>query len=134
MQPVPLCRACLLPTRFVTSSSDQGVTGALCKWGKVGVCQCPSLVFGQGVLKGLDFFLLRTTLWDRPKGPSTANHQPPTANRRQPPAATNRQAPTTAKRHQPLIPNHQQPPTTTNRHQLPVANRTGLLQRLFHKN
>ena len=81
-----------------------------------------------GVLKELDFFLLRTALRDRPKGPSTANHQPPptanrhqlpTANRCQPPAATNRQPPTTANRHQPPIPNHQLPPTTTNRHQPP---------------
>ena len=30
----------------------------------------------SGVLKGRDSFLLRTSLRDRPKGPSTANHQP----------------------------------------------------------
>ena len=43
----------------------------------------------------LFFFLLRTTLKDRPKGPpTTANrHQPPAAQR-QPPTATNRQPPT----------------------------------------
>ena len=85
------------------------------------------------------FFLLRTALKERPKGPPTANrqlpstanrhqrpttnrHQPPATNRRQPPAATNRQLPTTANRHQPPITNHQPPPTTTNR-QLPTANR-----------
>ena len=96
----------------------------------------PQSRFGVGrraVLKGPDFFfLLRTALKDRPKGPPTANsHQPPTAtnrqpptaaNRRQPPAATNRQLPTTANRHQPPITNHQPPPTATN-HQLPTANR-----------
>ena len=102
----------------------------------------------RAVLKGPDFFcffLLRTALKDRPKGPPTANrhqppttnrqpptashqppttnrHQPPATNRRQPPAATNRQLPTTANRHQPPITNHQPPPTTTNCHQLPVAN------------
>ena len=90
------------------------------------------LTFIRAVLKGPDFFfVLRTALKDRPKGPPTANRQlPPTANRRQPPptanhqppAATNRQLPTTANRHQPPITNHQPPPTTTNRHQPPVAN------------
>ena len=85
------------------------------------------------------FFLLRTALGDRPKGPpianrqlpSTANrhqppttnrHQPPTTNRRQPPAATNRQLPTTANRHQPTAANHHQPPPTASC-QLPTANR-----------
>ena len=59
------------------------------------------------------FFLLRTALKDRPKGPPTANHQtPPTANR---------QPPTTANCHQPPIPNHQLPPTTINRHQPPAT-------------
>ena len=97
---------------------------------------------GRGVLKGRDFFfffLLRTALKDRPKGPPTANrqlpstanrhrppttnrHQPPATNRRQPPAATNRQLPTTANRLQPPTASHQPPPTTTNRHQPPVAN------------
>ena len=95
-------------------------------------CPCPPPPWARGVLKELDFFLLRTALRDRPKGPSTANHQPPpTANRHQPPAATNRQPPTTANRHQPPIPNRQPPPTTTNRHrppptasrQLPTAHR-----------
>ena len=38
------------------------------------------------VLKEPGFFLLRTALKDRPKGPPTANRQlPPTANRQQPP-------------------------------------------------
>ena len=94
---------------------------------------------GRGVLKGRYFFLLRTALKDRPKGPPTANrqlpstanrHQPPTTNRhqplvtnrRQPPAATNRQLPTNANRLQPPTASHQRPPTTTNRHQPPVAN------------
>ena len=94
----------------------------------------------RGVLKGRDFFfLLRTALKDRPKGPPTANrqlpltanrHQPPTTNRhqptatnrRQPPAATNCQLPTTANCLQPPTASHQPPPTTTNRHQPPVAN------------
>ena len=100
-------------------------------------------IHNQGGPLGLRFFFsLRTTLKDRPQGPSTANHQPPpTANRHQPPtancrqlpAATNRQPPITANRHQPPIPNHQLPPTTTicrqppstatNRHQLPIAHR-----------
>ena len=84
-----------------------------------------------GPLEPRVFFLLRTAPKDRPKGPSTANHQPPptanrhqlpTANCRQPPAATNRQPPTTANRHQPPIPNHQLPPTAINR-QSPTANR-----------
>ena len=94
------------------------------------------------VLKEPDyFFLLRTALKDRPKGPPTANRQlppttnctncqPPTATNRQLPTAANcqrrptanRQPPTTANRHQPPITNHQPPPTTTNR-QLPTANR-----------
>ena len=98
---------------------------------------------GQGrSLRNQIFFLLRTALKDRPKGPPTANrqlpstanrhqppttnrHQPPTTNRRQPPAATNRQLPTTANRHQPPITNHQPPPTTTTatNRQLPTANR-----------
>ena len=100
-------------------------------WSPCQIC-CQACPQSRGVLKGLDFFLLRTALRDRPKGPSTANHQPPqtanrhqppTANRRQPPAATNRQPPTTAKRHQPPITNHQPPTTTTNRHEPPVPNR-----------
>ena len=85
---------------------------------------CPRLVGTTqgGPLGPRFFFLLRTALKDRPKGPSTANHQPPpTANCRQPPAATNRQPPTTANRHQPPIPNHQLPPTTINRHQPPTT-------------
>ena len=83
---------------------------------------------GRGVIKELDFFLLRTALRDRPKGPSTANRrQPPTANHCQPPPTANREPPTaanrqpriTANRHQPPIPNHQPLPPTTNRHQPP---------------
>ena len=67
--------------------------------------------------------LLRTALKDRPKGPSTANRQPPpTANRRQPPTNRSGDQPPTGN-HQPPIPNHQLPPTTINRHQPPVANR-----------
>ena len=66
------------------------------------------------VLWELDHFLLRTALKDRPKGPPTANPQPPTtANRHQLLAATNRQPPTTANRHQP-------PPTATNRQSPPT--------------
>ena len=50
----------------------------------------------RGFLKELDFFLLRTAPRDHPKGPSSANHQPP-------PTATNRQSPTA-----------QRPPPTAN--------------------
>ena len=96
------------------------------------------LLCSRGVLKGRDFFfLLRTALKDRPKGPPTANrqlpstanrhqppttnrHQPPATNRRQPPAATNRQLPTTANRLQPPTASHQPPPTASC--QLPTAN------------
>ena len=102
-------------------------------------CTAELLRAGRSLRDQIFFFLLRTALKDRPKGPSTANrqlpstanrhqppttncHQPPATNRRQPPAATNRQLPTTANRHQPPITNHQSPPTTTNRHQPPVAN------------
>ena len=86
----------------------------------------------RAVLKGPDFFLLRTALKDHPKGPPTANRQlpptanrrqPPTANRRQPPTATNRQPSTAANRHQPPITNCQLPPTAANRRQPPTANR-----------
>ena len=86
---------------------------------------------GRVVLKGRDFFLLRTALKDRPKGPPTANsHQLPTATNRQPPTAANRQRrPTancqplpTASNHQPLATNHHQPPPTASC-QLPTANR-----------
>ena len=73
------------------------------------------------------FILLRTALKHRPKGPSTANHQPPpTSNRHQLPTTNcqrrpnaNHQLPTTANCHQPPIPNHQLPPTTINHHQPP---------------
>ena len=85
------------------------------------------------------FFLLRTALKDRPKGPPTANrqlpstanrHQPPTTNR-QPPTAANRQRrPTancqplpTASNHQPPATNRRQPPPTATNCQLPTANR-----------
>ena len=83
----------------------------------------PGWSFGTEIF----FFLvlLRTALKDRPKGPSTANHQLPTANNRQLPTAANRQRRPTANR-QPLLTaiNHQspttncrQPPSTaTNRH------------------
>ena len=54
--------------------------------------------------------------------PAPWDHQPPTTNRRQPPASTHHLPPTTTNHHHPPIPNHQPPPTTTNRHQPPVAN------------
>ena len=90
------------------------------------------------VLKGPDFFLLRTAPSDHQ--PLTANcHQPPTATNRQPPTTTNRQPSTAANRRKPPISNCQlpptaayrrQPPPTTNRqpptgnlHQPPTANR-----------
>ena len=86
----------------------------------------------RGSLRDEIFFLLRTTLKDRPR-----DHQPPTANSHQPPTATNRQPPTashqpppTASGDQPPTANrcqlppttNRQPPTATNR-QLPTANR-----------
>ena len=53
------------------------------------------------------FFLLRTALKDRPKGPSAANYQPPPiATNRQPPLTTNRQLPPTASGDQPPTANH----------------------------
>ena len=60
------------------------------------------------------FFLRRTALKDRPKGPPTANrqlpstanrHQTPTTNRHQPPVA-NCQPPTAANRQPPTATNH----------------------------
>ena len=104
-------------------------------WRHGGVSPAP----GGSLRDEIFFFLLRTALKDRPKGPPTANrqlpstanrhqppttnrHQPPATNRRQPPAATNRQLPTTANRLQPPTASHQPPPTTTNR-QLSTANR-----------
>ena len=97
--------------------------------------------FAGGSLRDeIFFFLLRTALKDRPKGPPTANsHQLPTATNRQPPAATNRQPPTAANRqrrptancqplptasnHQPPATNRRQPPPTATNRQLPTANR-----------
>ena len=79
------------------------------------------------------FFLLRTALKDRPKGPPIVNHQPPptAANRRQPPTAANRQPRPTANRQPlPTATNHpsptancRQPPPTAANHQPPTANR-----------
>ena len=85
----------------------------------------------RAVLKGPDFFLLRTALQDRPKGPPTANrqlpptanrHRPSTANRRQLPPATHHQLPTATNRRQPPPTTNCQPPTG-NLHQPPTANR-----------
>ena len=65
------------------------------------------------------FFLLRTALKDRPKGPPTANRQlPPTATNRQPPTA-NRDQPPTVNRCQPPPTTHHQLPTAANRRQPP---------------
>ena len=121
---------------------DFCVTWVLLEWG--GGCACGSVAcgwivqfdfgqFGPGrSLRDQIFFLLRTALKDRPKGPPTANRQlPPTANRRQLPTAANRQPPPTSNR-QPLstATNHPsptanccQPPPTTNRQSPPAANR-----------
>ena len=99
----------------------------------------PECEAGASLRDEIFFFLLRTALKDRPKGPPTANrqlpstanrhqppttnrHQPPATNRCQPPAATNRQLPTNANCLQPPTASQQPPPTTTNR-QLPTANR-----------
>ena len=85
----------------------------------------------RGVLKEVDFFLLRTALRDRPKGPRGNHWPPPTANRHQPPTENRQQRPTTNRQPLPTAINHQSPtanrrqppPTATNRHQPPVANR-----------
>ena len=86
------------------------------------------------------FFLLRTALKDRPKGPPTANrqlpstanrHQPSTTNRHQPPPTASGDQPPTANHHRPPPTTNHQPPTATNHHQtpptassqLPTANR-----------
>ena len=70
------------------------------------------------------FFLLRTALKDRPKGPSTANRQlPSTANGHQPPTTNRHQPPPTASGDQPPTANRCQPPPNTNHQpQPPVAN------------
>ena len=75
----------------------------------------------QGGPLRTSFFLLRTALKDRPKGPPTA--KPPTATNRQSPT-TNRHQPPTANRHQPPTANRHQPPTA-NRHQPPTATNHG---------
>ena len=77
------------------------------------------------------FFLLRTALKDRPKGPPTANRQlPPTANRQQPSTANRQPRPTancqplpTATNHPVPTANCPQPPPTVANHQPPTANR-----------
>ena len=85
-----------------------------------------------GPLRDHIFFLLRTALKDRPKGPPTPtanSHQTPTATNSQPPTASH-QPPPTASGDQPPTANHCQPPPTTNHqpptaanhHQPPVAN------------
>ena len=90
--------------------------GSLC-W-----CPCPPPSSGRS-LRDQFFFLLRTALKDRPKGPPTANcHQPPTATNRQPPTTTNRQPPTAANRQRRPTANCQSLPTATN-HQSPTTNR-----------
>ena len=62
---------------------------------------------GRSLRDQIFFFLLRTALKERPKGPPTANRQlPSTANRHQPP---------TTNRHQPPAANRRQPPAATNR-------------------
>ena len=59
---------------------------------------------GQSFRNPFFFFLLRTTLKDRPQGPPTANrHQRPTAGCHQPPTAANCHQPPTANRHQPWL-------------------------------
>ena len=80
------------------------------------------------------FFWPRTALKDRPKGPPTANRQPPpaatnrqrrpTANHYQPPPTTNHQPPTAANHHQPPPTASRRLPIATNR-QLPIATNHG---------
>ena len=76
---------------------------------------------GRSLRDQIVFFLLRTALKDRPKGPPTANCQlPSTANRHQLPTTNRHQPPPTASGDQPPTANHCQPPPTTN-HQPPTA-------------
>ena len=78
-----------------------------------GPCQQRFLNSGSS-LRDQIFFLLRTTLKDRPRGPPTANRQHPSTDNRH-------QLPTT-NRHQPPATNRRQPPAATNRQQRPTAN------------
>ena len=78
--------------------------------------------YWQGGPYGTRFFLFRTALRDRPKGPSTPNHQPPPTANRQPPPNANRQPPPTASGDQPPTANRQPLPTAIN-HQFPTTNR-----------
>ena len=64
-------------------------------------CEGTQVLCTRGFPRELDFFF-RTVLKDRPKGPPTANHQPPTATNCQPPTASGDQPPT-ANCHQPPI-------------------------------
>ena len=78
-------------------------------------------LLGRAVLKKPDFCFK-----DSPRGPPTANCQPPTANRCQLPPTANHQPPPNPANHQlSTATNHQPPPTATNRnhHQPPTANR-----------
>ena len=82
----------------------------------------------RGLLKGLDFFFVK----DRPQGlpqgtincqqPTANCHQPPTAYRRQPPAAANRHPLPTAIDHQSPTTNRRQPPPTATNRQSPTTN------------
>ena len=75
---------------------------------------------GRSLRDQIFFFLLRTALKDRPKGPPTANRQlPSTANHQPQPTASHQPLPT-ASGDQPPTANHCQPPPTTN-HQPPTA-------------
>ena len=112
-------------------SSSIGVASLLRKFPPI--CGVPVSQWSAGrSLRDQIFFLLRTALKDRPKGPPTANRQlPPTANRHQPPTAANRQLRPIANRQPlPTATNHpsptancRQPPPTANRQSPPAANR-----------
>ena len=78
---------------------------------------------GRSLRDEIFSFLRRTALMDRPKGPPTANRQPPTAtNRQRRPTANCQPLPPTTNHQSPTTNGRQPPPTATN-HQLPTANR-----------
>ena len=101
------CRAC--PARRGREEKAAGSHGAVHPVARV-TAPPPG-----GSVRNLFFFFLRTGLRDRPKGPSAANHQPPTANRCQP-STTNPQRPTAANHHQPPPTTSCQPPTAHRQH------------------
>ena len=125
LTPSPVQRACYVPQPPAQVLFGSGLCTRAVLVPHEGVGGCCVI---RAVLKGPDFFLLRTA--PRDHQPPTANsHQPPTATSRQPPTANRQltptadrhQPPTAANRHQPPITNCQLPPTAANRCQPPTA-------------